>query len=171
MAATVEVDETNGAAAGTITHNPANSNYGSIDAQALDPVANPITPGNNSYEKWQQWDVTAMGGSSAVKNLKYFASAGLTSGCTHGFGGHTTQGTYDSTKKTTYATPATTATNTPNAVPTSAPGTANIGIAGSLTGQLTATGKSDYVVSQVQTTGAATAGTSITITFRYDEIA
>jgi hypothetical protein len=170
MAATVEIDETNGAPAGTLSHGIANTNYGTTDAVTLDPVAFPITPGGNSFQKWQQWHVTAMGGSVSVRNLKYFATAPATNS-SHLFNGHITQGTYDTTKKTAYEQPDQLAGETPNAVPTSAPASANIGIGGSLTGALTAVGSSDFVVSIITTTGAAVAGTTLTVTYRYDEVA
>ena len=170
MAATVEIDERNGTSPGTLSHNIANTNYGTTDAVTLDPIAFPITPGGNSFQKWQQWHVTAMGGSVAVKNLKYFATAPAVN-TTHKFNGNTVQGSYDTTKKTVYETPDQTDGDAPNSVPTAAPGTANIGIAGSLTGQLIAAGSSDFVVSIITTTVSATAGTTLTVTFRYDEIA
>jgi len=53
MAATVEIDEANGAGE-TLTHNITNTNMGSTDAVNLDPVANPLAPGNNTFEKWQK---------------------------------------------------------------------------------------------------------------------
>jgi hypothetical protein len=168
MAATVIINETNTVSA-TVTAISA-SNYGSVDAPDLDPVANPITPGQNSYEKWQQWDVTSLGGSSQVQNLKFFSTAPATN-TAQGFNGNTSQTPYNTTQKTAFATPGTTTANTPNAVPTSAPSSANIGIGGSLTGALSASGSSDYVVSQIQTSGSATAGTTLTNTYRYDEIA
>lgn len=170
MAATVEIDERNGADPGTLTHGISNSNYGTNDSVNLNPTTYPIVPGNNAYQKWQQWHVSAMGGSVSVKNLKYFGTAPAAN-TSHVFNGHTVQGTYDGSKKTVYETPDQTSGDCPNAVPTSAPGSANIGIAGSLTGELTATGSSDYVVSMITTTGSAVAGTTLTITFRYDEIA
>lgn len=170
MAATVEIDETNGTAPGTLTHAIANSNYGTVDAVNLNATANPIIPGSNSFQKWQQWHVTAMGGSAEVKNFKYFATA-PSANTSHLFNGHTTQATYDTSKKTVYETPDQTSGDAPNAVPTTAPGSANIGISGSLTGALTAAGSSDFVVSIITSTGAAVAGTTLTITFRYDEVA
>jgi len=171
MAATVEIDEKNGAQGSEVTtHGITNSNYGVTDAVNLNPATYPITPGNNSYQKWQQWHVTAMGGSAAVKNLKYFATAPAAN-TSHLFNGHTVQGTYDGSKKTAYETPDQTSTDCPNAVPTSAPGSANLGIGGSLTGEIVAPGSSDHAVSIITTTGSAVAGTTLTVTFRYDEIA
>jgi len=171
VAAVVELDESNGSSE-TVTHAVANSNYGSVDAAALNATNNPIIPGENSFEKWQRWHVTGLGGSVSVRTLRYFATVPPTN-ITHFFNGHTTQGTYDGAnhKQTVYAQPAVTATRTPEAVPTTAPATANIGIAGSLTGELTAAGSSDYCLSQIRTAGGAVAGGSITTTFRYEEVA
>lgn len=172
MAATVEIDESNGAAE-TITHAIANSNYGSTDAVALNPVNFPIIPGDNAFEKWQRLHVSGMGGSAVVRNVRYFATAPATN-TTHQFNGHTSQATYDSAnhKQTAYAQPAITPTRTPETVPVTAPATANIGVAGSLIGEITAAPAfTDYIVSQVRTTASAAAGTTLTITFRYDEVA
>src|SRR5882762_6330830 len=76
-AATVEIDERNGASAGTLSHNITNTNMGNTDAINLDPVANPIVPGNNTYEKYQQIHVTAMGGSSQIDTLKVWRTGAL----------------------------------------------------------------------------------------------
>ena len=46
-----------------------------------------------------------------------------------------------------------------------------VGIGGSLSGSLTATGSSDYIVHQIQTTGSATAGSTSTMNYQYDETA
>lgn len=170
MAATVEIDELNGTSPGVRTHNISNSNYGELEAVNLDPVANPIIPGNNSFQKWQQWHVTALGGSVSIQNLKYFATTPAAN-TTHQFNGNTVQGSYDTTKKTVYETPDQSAGDAPNNVPTAAPGSANIGVGGSLTGSITSPGFSDFVVSIITTTVSAVAGTSLTVTFRYDEIA
>lgn len=170
MAATVEIDELNGTSPGTRTHNISNTNYGEVDQVNLDPVANPITPGNNSFQKWQQFHVTALGGSVSIQNLKYFATTPAAN-TTHQFNGNTVQGSYDATKKTVFETPDQSSLDAPNSVPTAAPGSANIGIGGSLTGSLTSPGFSDFVVSIITTIVAAVAGTSLTVTFRFDEIA
>jgi hypothetical protein len=108
----------------------------------------------------------------SVKNLRFFATAPAAN-ATHGFNGHTVQANYDAAnhKQTAYGVAATTSTRTPEVVPTVAPGSANIGIGGSLTGSLTAAGTSDFVVSQIQLSPSAVAGTTMTLTFRHDEIA
>lgn len=170
MAATVEIDETNGTAPGVRTDNIANSNYGVVDQVDLNPVANAIIPGTSSFQKWQQFHLTALGGSVQIENLKYFNAGGTSPNTFHQFNGNTVQGSYDATKKTVFETPDRTLGDVPNAV-TTAPVSANIGIAGSLTGALTAPGFSDFIVSIITTTGAALVGATLTITFRFDEIA
>lgn len=168
MAATVEIDEGNGTTAGTLTHNITNTNMGSTDAVNLDPVANPVTPGNPTYEKWQKIHVTAMGGSSAIQNLKIWRTSALGGSATHVTNARATSYGGAATAATPIQTTSTVATQ---AMPTSAPGSANLGIGGSLTGQLTTTGSSDWLVHQIQTNGADTAGSTSTMNYQYDEIA
>ena len=81
-AATVEIDESNGTTP-TITHNITNSNMGSTEAVNLDPVAYPITPGNNSFEKWQRIHVSNIGTSSKIDNLKVWRTTALGANATH----------------------------------------------------------------------------------------
>lgn len=167
MSATVTIDETNGVAPGTVTANVTNVNMGSVDAPNLNPITNPISQGANTFEKWQRFDVSNLGGSSAIENLKIWrtgalggAAVHLTNAETSGYGG-----------ATAYAQPVSTASIAAvNAMPTSAPATANIGISGSLSGQLTTTGYSDYVIHQIQSNIADTAGSTTTLNFQYDEI-
>jgi hypothetical protein len=172
MPATVEIDESNGATE-TVTHNITNTNYGSTDAVNLNAVNFPVIPGDNTFEKWQRVHITSMGGSAVIRNLRYFATAPAVN-TTQNFNGHTTQATYDAAnhKQLTYSQAAVTATRTPETVPVVAPTTANIGFSGGLTTDVTAAPAfSDFIVSQVRTTASATAGTTLTITFRYDEVA
>lgn len=167
-AATVEIDERNGAPAGTLTHGITTTDMGSTDAVNLDPVANPVTPGNKTYEKFQLIHVTAMGGSSKIDNLKIWRTGSLGGAAVHVTNARTSS--YGGA--VTYATPiATTSTLATQTMPTSAPGTANLGIGGSLTGNLTATGSSDYLVHQIQTNAADTAGSTTTMNYQYDETA
>lgn len=169
MAATVEIDEQNGSSGSpTLTHGITNTNMGSTDAVNLDPVANPVTPGNNTYEKWQKVHVTAMGGSSKIDNLKIWRTSALGGAATHVTNARTASYGGAATYATPIATSSTVATQT---MPTSAPGTANLGIGGSLTGNLTATGSSDYLVHQIQTNAADTAGSTSTMNYQYDETA
>jgi hypothetical protein len=112
-----------------------------------------------------------MGTSTAIKNLKVWASAGLGTGCTHKTNAR--ESSYDGAQ--TFAQPSATDRSATydytQTMPTTTPTGANLGINGSLTGELTATGKSDYLVMQIQTTGSAVAGTSVTMNYQYDEIA
>lgn len=172
MAATVVIRETNGAAPGTPSDDIANSNYGSTDAVELNAVNNAITPGQNSYEKWQQWNVTDIDTSASIRELKFFSTA-PSANTSHHFNGHETQGTYVGANhvQTAYDDPVATDTRTPEAVPTTAPTGPNIGIGGDVAGELTANGLSDFVLSQIRTTGSAIAGATLTNTYRYTEIA
>jgi hypothetical protein len=167
MAATVVINEYNGAGA-TLTANITNTNMGSVDAANLDPVANPITPGNRSFVKYQKIDVTAMGGSSKIDNLKVWRTGALGGAATHVTNARTA--TYGGALS--YATPVATAvTSVDQTMPTSVPGSANLGIGGSLTGSLTATGQSDYLAHQIVTNAADVAGSTSTMNYQYDETA
>lgn len=167
MAATVEIDEANGAGE-TLTHNITNTNMGSTDATALDPVANPIVPGNNSYEKWQKVHVTAMGGSSKIDKLKIWRTSALGANATHLTNARESSYGGAATYTTPTASSSSVATQT---MPSSQPTGANLGISASLSGSLTATGSSDYLIHQIQTTGAAIAGSTSTMNYQYDETA
>lgn len=167
MAATVEIDEANGAGE-DITHDIGDTDMGSVDEADLDPVANPVVPGENTYEKWQQFHVTAMGGSSEINNLKVWRTGSLGGSAVHVTNAR--ESTYGGAE--TYAEPtdsdSTVATQT---MPTSEPSGANLGIGGSLSGSLTATGTSDYLVHQIQTDSSDTEGSTSTLNLQYDEVA
>ena len=169
---TLQYIEYNGVSPGTQTQ-LTNANYGSIDAANLDPVANPITPGQNSFEKWQRWHLVSLDGASAVDQFRFYATAPA-SGWTQFFNGHTVQGTYAGANhvQTSYSQPVTTRTRTPESVPTSDPGVANIGIGGLLAGQLTtAPGDSDFLVNQIVAGSGVTSGGTLTVTFARREVA
>lgn len=167
MAATVEIDESNGAGE-TVTHNITNSNMGSVDSVNLVAADNPIVPGDRSFIKYQQIDVTAMGGSSKIDNLKIWRVGALGGAATHVTNARET--TYGGAL--TYATPVATAvTGVDQTMPTSEPSGANLGIGGSLTGSLTGTGQSDYLGHQIITNGADVAGSTSTMHYQYDETA
>jgi len=169
-AATVEIDERNGAAAGTLTHNITNSNMGSTDAVNLDPVAYPLTPNTRTYAKYQQIHVTDIGTSSKIDNLKVWRTGALGTGGTHA---HVTNARLTSyAGAATYAQPVNTAiTGADQTMPSSVPATANLGIAGDLTAGLTAAGYSDYLIHQITTDASATAGSTSTMNYQYDETA
>lgn len=167
MPATVEICESNGAGE-TVTHNITNSNMGSADSANLDPVANPITPGNRTYVKYQRLHVTAMGGSSRIEKVQVWRTGALGGSATHVTNARTSS--YGGAL--TYATPVATAvTGVDQTMPTSAPGSANLGIGGALSGGLTATGYSDYLAHQIVTNAGDTAGSTSTLNVQYDEIA
>ncbi len=169
MAATVTIDESNGAGE-TQSADIANINYGSNDSSGLTPATYPITRGNNSYEKYIRLHVTSMGTSTKIDNIQIWKSAGTIS-----FGTGGSLKVYLKTSAYTavsYAAPvATVSTKATEAVPTADPGAANLGIGGVLTGNLSAAGYSDYFCSQVQTASDAPVGphAQLTWTFQYDE--
>lgn len=167
FAATVEIDEAN-TVSETLTHNVSNSNMGSADESDSDPVANPVIPGENTFEKWQKIHVTAMGGSSLINNLKVWRTGALGGSAVHVTNARLT--TYGGAE--TFATPidtdSTVATQT---MPTSEPASANLGIGGALAGELSATGSSDYLVHQIQTDAGDVAGSTSTMNYQYDETA
>jgi len=167
MAASVQIDESN--EAGEVqAANIANSNMGDLDDAELDPVANPITPGENSYEKWQRIHVTDMNGSSEISNLKIWRTGALGGTAVH----LSNVKTSAYAGAPTYATPIkTNSTIAVNAMPTSAPATANLGIGGALAGALTDVGYSDYLVHQIQTNAADVEGSTSVMNYQYDEIA
>lgn len=167
MAATVEIDEANGAGE-TLTHNITNSNMGSTDAVNLVAATYPVTPGNNTYEKYQKIHVTNMGGSSKINNLKVWRTSALGGSAVH----VTNARTSGYAGAASYATPvATDSSVATQAMPTSEPVSANLGIGGSLSGELTGTGSSDYLVHQIQTDAGDVAGSTSTMHYQYDETA
>jgi len=169
MAATVEIDEQNGPAdSPTLTHNISNSNMGGADAANLDPVTCPVAPGDNTCEKWQLLHVTNMGTSSKINNIKVWRAGGLGAEAIHLTNASNTN--YEGAA--TYSTPTTTSSvKAKYAVPNTIPSSANLGIAGSLSGGLVSTGYSDFFVHQIQTNPKALSGSTSTINYQYDEIA
>jgi hypothetical protein len=167
MAATIEICESNGAGE-VIQHNITNTNMGSTDAPNLNPVTYPVVPDDNTFEKWQRFHVTAMGGSSSIQNLKVWRTGALGGSAVHLTNARTTS--YGGAK--TYAQPtASDSSIATQTMPSSVPASANLGIAGALAGALIATGYSDYLIHQVQTDAADVAGSTSTLNFQYDEVA
>jgi hypothetical protein len=167
MAATVEICESNGVGE-TITHNISNSNMGSTDAEALDPVTYPINAGDRSYIKYQRLHVTNMGGISKVDGIQVWRSGSLGGSTTH----VTNARTSSYAGALSYATPVNTSVSgVSQTMPTSAPGSTNLGIAGSLASGLTATGYSDYLGHQLITDVADTVGSTSTLSFSWTETA
>jgi len=168
MAATVQINERNGAGSGTLTQNITNSNMGNVDAVNIDPVAYPVTPGNNTFEKYQQIEVTAIGGSSKIDNLKIWRTGALGGSAVHLTNARLSSYGGAASYVAPVATDSSVATQT---MPSSVPATANLGIGGALNGALTAAGSSDYLVHQIQTDAGDTAGSTSTMNYQYDEMA
>lgn len=169
MSATIHIDEQNGPAeTPTLTHDIANSNMGSADAANLDPVAAPVAPGDNTCEKWQLLHVTDMNTSSRISNLKVWRNGELGQEAIHLTNATITN--YAGAAK--YTTPTTTISAVAkHAMPSSTPSSANLGIAGSLSGSLVSNGYSDFFVHQIQTNPKALSGSTSTINYQYDEVA
>lgn len=166
MAATCEIDEYN-TAGETLSANISNTNYGSLDDAELTPAGNEIIAGENSFEKWQKMSFT--GTFNTVDNLKIWKNSGnYVTG--EGIDTNAREASYGGAE--TYVTPTeTTSTVATQVMPATEPSGANLGIGGSLGGQLTGAGDSDYLVSQLQTTGATPAGdvNQKQFTYQWDE--
>jgi hypothetical protein len=168
MAASVQIDETNGSGAGTVTGNISNTNMGSTDAPNLNPATFPITPGTNTFEKYQQFHLTALNGSTQIQNLRVWRTGSLGGSAVHVTNARSSG--YVAT--TSYTQPiATTSTAATQTMPTSQPGSANLGIAGSLGGALSSPGFSDYLIHQIQSNSGDTSGSTTTQNYMYDEVA
>lgn len=167
MAATVSIAESNGAGE-TVTASITNTNMGSSDSVNLNPVTYPIIPGARTYAKYQRFNVTNMGGSSAIQTLKVWRTGALGGSATH----VTNAGEGAAYSHKTYVTPAVTAiADVDNTMPTAEPTGANLGIGTSLAGVLSDVGYSDYLVHQIITDAGDVAGSTSTLSFQYDEIA
>ena len=167
MAATIVINEYN-TAGETKEANITNSNMGSDDSPNLVAATYPIAPSGYSYEKWQKLECTNLGGSTIIDNLQIWRTTALSGSDTHETNARTS--TYGGAESfvTPIATNSTIATET---MPSADPAAANLGIAGSLTGQLTATGESDYLVHQLAIDSGTVAGASCTMNYQYDETA
>ena len=167
MAATVEIDESNGAGE-TVTHNVKSTNMGDRDAANLDPVTYPIKPGNRSFIKYLRIHVTAMGGSSKIDNIRVWR-AGALGGSARLVTNARSEGYRGALK---YAAPVKIEVpDVDQAMPTGAPDTANVGIGGSLTGNLREPGYSDYIGVQMVIGSGDTQGSSSDLRFQWDEVA
>ena len=167
MAATVQINEFN-TVGETKTANITNSNMGSTDAVNLVAADYPVVPGENTYEKYQKVEVTAMGGSSKIDNLKIWRTTALGGSAVHLTNARETSYGGAESFATPVATDSTSATET---MPTTEPTDANLGIGGALAGELTAAGSSDYLVHQIQTDAGDVVGASCTMHYQYDETA
>lgn len=153
MVASFEWSESNGAGE-TVTDGISNLNFGNTDAPNIVPASNPITAGNNSYEKWVRGHYT--GTYNSVSNLKLYKSAGA----------YVTGEDIKAAVNAAYATPvATTSAVATVTVPTTL-GTALVpnspGASPSYSG---------YIIAQLQTTVSTPPGNvnQKTFTLQYDE--
>lgn len=163
MVATFAWVEANGV--GEDESTPTNINFGSTDATDLVALTYPITAGNNSYEKYIKVKFTDT--FSVIDNIQFWKSAGAyVTGEGIDWDGEIVLASYAQPVATTSSVATT-------VMPTADPGTANVSIAGSLSGTITVAGNtSDYIVMQLQTTGSTPAGAVNTKTFtlQYDEV-
>lgn len=174
MAATVEICESNGAGE-TVTHNVGDFDMGSVDQANLDPTANPITAGNNSFEKWLRLHVTNMGGSNAIDNLQVWLQSG-TIDTEADLKANTRTATQTGYSEATYpGSPVATASGEAvYDIDEADPTEANLGIEGSLSNQITDAlniADCDYLVLQYQTASGHPPGniSQLTIRWEYDE--
>lgn len=130
------------------------------DAIPANYSSNPITAGDSSMEVYLRGHFT--GTFNQIDNGQFWQSTAFSpsTGLQVTFAGN----------NVTYATPSTTDNANPN-VPTADPGTANVSFTGTLGGNITAAGYSDYIKLQLDTTVSAAAGdTSLAVfTLQYDE--
>lgn len=164
MAANFAIHESN--EVGENTSVASNINYGSNDSTDITPATYPITADTDSYEKWER--AYFSGTFNKVENIQIWKSAGAyvdgegidTNLTTSGYSGDS------------YTTPTNATSSIATIVmPTADPTTSNLGIGGSLSGNLTSTGYTDYWVSQLQTTTTTPPGdvNQKTFTVQYDE--
>lgn len=131
-------------------------------ATAADYSTNPIPAGENSFEVWLRAKFT--GTFNKIENIQFWRSTN--------FSPATGLALYWKPKgASAYAQPTSAVSKAISAIPTADPGSANIGIGNNITGNLTASGYSNYIVTQLRTTSAAAAGdTSLAaFTLNYDE--
>ena len=168
MAVATTISEFNGAE--TESTSRTQLNMGSDDSTHIDTAVYPVAASDTvfCYEKWVKMKFTGI--TNKVDNLQIWKSAGTLDGAasidtnarTSAYGGAETWASPINTVSTV-------ATET---MPATDPGAANLGIAGSLTGDIQiATGESDYLIIQYQPGAAHAAGdiATLTWTFQWDE--
>ena len=167
MPATVELDETNGVR--VRTHAVTNLNVGNVDAPNI--VVSPRTalrPKKDgtaaAYVKYQQLHFTDIPAGVKIKNIKVWLATPETRAYeTLVANLNVSQDTYDTQKVLDGAAPVPSDARlvTGSALPSSQPALPNLGIGGSLIGELTADSLvpyTDFFVWQVQLTGNAPTG-------------
>lgn len=167
MVADIEIVESNGypPTLTTIT----NVNMGSADIPNMVAEQYPITPGYNSYVKWQRFHVISMGGASQVRYFKIWVSANLVTSATL-----YSNATFASYNPATPFRPPSASSYYWARYPvlTSCPATANLGVNGATTNSLSSsTPYSDYLAMQIRTDTSVLQGTIVTMNYQYEEIA
>ena len=138
-------------------------NYQNADLAGIAFYAtNPIVAGNNSFEVWLRAHITGV--FNLVRDFRFWQSTA--------FSPATGLQIYWKGTQQIYLTPSSgTSSIATSSIPTADPGTANVSIGGNLSGSLTTSGYTDYIVTQLRTTVSAAAGdTSLTtVTLSYTE--
>lgn len=173
MSANVVLEERNGADPGIPSLSPVTLNMGSSDESDLTPSAAPITAQSDghAYEKYVRILVSDLGGSTVIDNTKVWLSS-IGSGWATGEG-MSTNLTTTGYSAVSYDDPVDTDSSVAvNVMLEAEPAGSNLGIGGSLAGQIIAAPNySDYIVLQLDVSELTPAGSvqQKTITFQYDE--
>jgi len=165
MSAVTQISEYNGAGE-TKSADVANLNFGSVDASELVVNDNPINVGENSFEKKFTLEVTDINDVTIVRNIKIWRNGAL--GANASLKTSAREASY---AEPTYSAPTAAASAFTQDMPAAEPTGANVGIGGSLTGELTAAGETDLIVAQLQTVAGATAGAAFDLNIQRDEVA
>lgn len=166
MAATFTWAQTHGSAPGTTVDLGISGNLFNFkkkdDATAANYSSYPIPAGEKSYEVWLRGKFT--GSFNKVQNIQFWRSTDFSPNTGLSI-------KWKPKGASAFATPVSGVNKCVSAVPTSDPGSANVGIGSNITGSLTASGYTNWIVLQLNTTSAAAAGdTSLaTFTMNYDE--
>jgi hypothetical protein len=165
MTATFAIHESNGTQS-TGTSVATNINFGSTDAANLVVATYPITAGDHSYEKYERCYFS--GAFNKIENLQIWKSAGVYKTSEAIYANMTTSGYSNASFAQPTSADSSKATI---AMPTADPGAANMGLAGTLAGNITTTGYSDFWVLQTDTGGDTPPGdvNQKTFTIQYDE--
>lgn len=133
---------------------------GGDSAGTGDYTTSPVVAGTNSFDVWLLGKFT--GTFNKIENTQFWMSTDFSPN---------TGLTMKWSNQAAYQTPSTAATYASAAVPTADPGSQNVSITGSASGILEASGYTDWIVLQLQTTTAAAAGDTSLATFslQYDE--
>jgi len=174
MVATVEICESNESTGEYITHNVGDYDMGSIDEANMDPTSNTISKGSNSFEKLLRLHVTNIDTSNFIDNFQIYLISG-TINSEASLKANTRTATQGGYSEASYAAPTASASSKAiYDIETTDPMEANLGIEGSLTGQITDAASiddCDYLVLQYQTGGLHAEGniTPLTVRWDYDE--